>query len=267
MHTIKIKNEKRIVPAIVTVPDGEGPFPAVVMNHGHGGTKEEHGGFTSLAKAFANMGILTIRMDFPGSGESEEPFTENYISNMISDSNISLEYIIKNYNIDKNKIGIFGYSMGGRVALTIVSQENNPYKAIGLLAPSSDPGENVIKKIIGSEDEYIRLENEAMKKGYANFENEFIGQQTLSIKWIDEMKDSHPLNHISNFKGDMLLVYGGKDLVVSPDENKKVLSAFPAAKKVFIKDADHGYGFSGEQPSISVIVEDSLVSFFKTALK
>lgn len=267
MNTIKIKNEKRIVPAVVIIPDGEGPFPAVIMNHGHGGTKEEHGGFTSLAKALANKGILTIRMDFPGSGESEEPFTENYLSNMISDSDVSLEYVIKNYNIDKDKLGIFGYSMGGRVALTIVSKEDNPYKAIGLLAPSSDPGEDVIKKIIGSEDEYIRLEKEAMKKGYANFENEFIGQQTLSVEWIDEMKSSHPRDNISNFKGDMLLVYGGKDLVVLPDENKKVLSAFLATEEVFIEDADHGYGFSGEQPSISSIVEDSLVSFFKRILK
>lgn len=140
MDNIKIKNGKRIVPAVVTFPEGEGPFPAVVMNHGHGGTKEEHGGFTSLAKAFAKRGILTIRMDFPGTGESTEPFTENYISNMISDSNSSLEYILDNYNIDKNKLGIFGYSMGGRVALKIVAQADNPYQAIGLLAPSTDPG-------------------------------------------------------------------------------------------------------------------------------
>lgn len=267
MSNIKIKNENRIVPAVVIIPDGEGPFPAVVMNHGHGGTKEEHGGFTSLAKAFADEGILTIRMDFPGTGESEEPFTENYLSNMISDSNASLDYILNNYSVDKDNLGIFGYSMGGRVALTVVSQEDNPYQAIGLLSPSTDPGEDVIKRIIGSEDEYIRLEKEAISKGYADFENDFVECQRLSLEWMNEMKESHPRDHINNFSGDMILVYGGKDFVVSPIENKKALSSFPSAKEVFIEDANHGYGFSGKEPSVTKIVEDSFVNFFKEKLK
>lgn len=268
MQSIKIKNDNRYIPAVVIVPDGEGPFPAVVMNHGHGGSKEEHGGFTSLAKAFAKKGILTIRMDFPGSGESTEPFTENCLSNMISDSNTSLEYILENHNVDKTKLGIFGYSMGGRVALTIVKGKDSPYSAVGLLAPSTDPGENVIKSIVGSDDECKRLEKEAMsKKGYADFENEFIGHQTLSLRWINEMKNSYPRDDISNFEGDMLLVYGGKDFVVTPIENKEVLLAFPSAKEVFIEDADHGYGFSGEQPSVTDIVEESFTTFFEEKLK
>jgi len=34
-------------------------------------------------------------MDFPGCGESNEPFTENYLSNMTSDSNASFDYILE----------------------------------------------------------------------------------------------------------------------------------------------------------------------------
>lgn len=65
-------------------------------------------------------------MDFPGCGESTEPFTENYLSNMISDS-----------NADANNLGIFGYSMGGRIALTIGEQKDNPYKVMGILCRES----------------------------------------------------------------------------------------------------------------------------------
>ncbi len=268
MDSIKIKNGKRFIPAVVLVPDGAGPFPAVVMNHGHGGSKEGHGGFTSLAKAFAEKGILTIRMDFPGSGESTEPFTENYLSNMVSDSNASLEYILENYDVDQHRLGILGYSMGGRVALEVVSQPSSPYRTVGLLSPSTDPGEDVIRNMVGSEDEYMRLQEEAKsEKGYVDFENEFIGRQILSLEWINEMKNSYPRNDISNFKGDIMLVYGGRDSVVTPSENKKVLSAFPNAEEVFIEDANHGYGFSGEEPSVTDMVESSFTSFFEKKLK
>ncbi len=141
LEEIIINNENREVPATVVIPVGEGPFPAVVMNHGHGGSRQENGGFAGVAEALANQGIASIRMDFPGCGESEQPFTENYLSNMISDSNASLAYLLENYAVDADKLGIFGYSMGGRIALTIGSEEENPYKAMGLLAPSADPGQ------------------------------------------------------------------------------------------------------------------------------
>lgn len=95
VHEVTVMNGARAVPATIVVPDGAGPFPAVVMNHGHGGGRQEGGGFTRLAKTLADAGILTIRMDFPGSGDSSESFTEGYLSNMISDSNASPAYLLQ----------------------------------------------------------------------------------------------------------------------------------------------------------------------------
>ena len=120
---VTVMNGARAVPATVVVPDGAGPFPAVVMNHGHGGGRQEGGGFAKLAKALADAGIMTIRMDFPGTGDSKEPFTEGYLSNMISDSNASLVFMLANFPADPTKrLGILGYSMGGRIALTIAQR-------------------------------------------------------------------------------------------------------------------------------------------------
>jgi dienelactone hydrolase len=265
---VKIENGSRKVPATIVTPVGIGPFPAVVINHGHGGNREENGGLRGLSEALANQGILSIRMDFPGCGESTEPFTQNYLSNMISDSNTCLNYIIKNCNVDVDKLGIVGYSMGGRIALTIGSQKDNPYKAMGLLAPSADNGSEMMVNFLGGQEKYNELYKEASsEKGYADFTTIYGQAQKLSINWFKEMMNSSPLTNISNFKGNILIIYGDKDTVVPAKVNEAVLSAAKNAKGIVIPNANHGYGFYSDQPNVTAAVQDSLASFFSQNLK
>ena len=72
------------VPAVFTVPEKAGSLPLVVMAHGHGGSKEENGGFTAIAEALAARGVASVRMALPGCGASSEPFTANTVSSICS---------------------------------------------------------------------------------------------------------------------------------------------------------------------------------------
>jgi len=265
---VTIMNGARAVPATVVVPDGTGPFPAVVMNHGHGGGRQEGGGFAKLAKALADAGIMTIRMDFPGSGDSKEPFTEGYLSNMISDSNASLVFMLANFPADPSKLGILGYSMGGRIALTIAQEPSSPYKAVGLLAPSANPGKSLALYFAGSEAEFERLYAEASgDKGYADYTTQYGQKQQLSKTWFDELLASSPLEGIAAYKGPMLIVTGDKDTVIQPAEIAAVQAAYPAATTVVVPEADHGYGFYSDQPEVTKLVEGSFATFFSENLK
>lgn len=265
---ITIMNGNRAVPATVVTPDGDGPFPAVVMNHGHGGGRQEGGGFAKLAKALADAGIMTIRMDFPGTGDSKAPFSDGSLSNMISDSNASLAYLLDNYPADPDRLGILGYSMGGRLALTIAASADNPYKAVGLLAPSANPGKGLLLFFAGgSETEYERLYAEARDKGYADYTTQYGQQQQLGLQWFDEMLASSPLDNIGAYKGPMLVVHGDKDVVIPQTEVDAVAAAYPAASVVLVPDADHGYGFYSDQPAVTALVESSFAQFFSENLK
>lgn len=266
---VTIMNGARAVPATVVVPDGKGPFPAVVMNHGHGGGRQEGGGFERLANALGKAGIMTIRMDFPGTGDSKAPFYDGSLTNMISDSNASLAYLLKNYPADPNRLGILGYSMGGRLALTIAASPDNPYNAVGLLAPSAAPGKNLLLYFAGgSEAEYERLYAEAKgPKGYADYTTQYGQKQQLGAQWFDEMLASKPLEHISAYKGPMLVVHGDKDTTIPDAETDAVIAAYPKASFVLVADADHGYGFYSHQPAVSELVESSFVDFFSENLK
>ncbi len=268
VEEITVQNGARAVPATVVVPDGEGPFPAVVMNHGHGGGRQENGGFGGIAEALAERGILTIRMDFPGSGDSQERFTEGYLSNMISDSNASLQYVLDNYPVDAERLGIFGYSMGGRIAMTIGSAEDNPYRAMALLAPSADWGQEMMTGFLGGQEGFDKYYAEASgEKGFAEFVTQWGQTQELSKQWFDEMTESKPLELIGAYDGAMIVLYGDKDDVVPPAISEAVGAAYPAATLVEVPDADHGYGFYSDQPDVTALLEGTLADFFEENLK
>lgn len=264
---ITVMNDDRAIPATVVIPDGAGPFAAVVMNHGHGGGRQENGGFAGIASALADRGILSIRMDFPGSGDSDVSFTEGYLSNMISDSNASLQYILDNYDVDAGRLGIFGYSMGGRIAMTIGGSEGNPYRAMGLLAPSADWGQEMMVSFLGGQDAFERLYAESGgDAGYAAFVTRWGQTQDLSRRWFDEMIASRPLDLIGAYDGAMIVVYGDRDDVVRAGVNDAVVTAYPSATAVVVPGADHGYGFYSDQPDVTTLVETTFADFFAQSL-
>ena len=57
---------------------------------------------------------------------------------MINDVYSSIEYVEANYAIDAENVGIFGYSMGGRIAATMVGENKVNFKGMVLLAPAVD---------------------------------------------------------------------------------------------------------------------------------
>ena len=261
-QTVTYQSGERTVPAVVTLPSGEGPFPAVVMNHGHGGSKDENVGFVGVARALAQAGFATIRMDFPGCGDSEASFQDNTMTNMIADSNAGLAYLLDNYPIDADRLGILGYSMGGRIASEIVGAENNPYKAVVLLSAAAVDAETLAPSIFGDLETYNELKATAEKDGFATFTTIYGQTQELSKAWFADMEAGKPLESLTKFTGPVLVLHGDQDVVVTDEMNKAIVSAYPAAQEIVVPDADHGYGFYSDQPEVTALVETSITDFF-----
>lgn len=257
-NDITIENEGRNIPATFVVPSGEGKYPLVVMHHGFAGSRQEAGGFEKIAEALAKEGIASIRLDFAGCGDSKEPYTEYNFTNNKSDSKACLNYALENEKIDKEKLGILGYSMGGRISI-LLTQEENPYKAMALLAPAAFTSET--NAIAEAKDNLKKAEKTGSIK-IEWFGNDLeVGEQYYkefvdSCDIIDNMKNTLPT----------LLMYGDKDTTV-PSETTLNCGEKLNAEVVKIKDADHGFGFySGEEESGDQVVE-AATKFFIEQLK
>lgn len=254
---IQVENEGREVPATFVVPKGEGKYPLVVMHHGFAGSRQEGGGFEKIAEDLAKNGIASIRFDFPGCGDSKASFTEFNITNNISDSRACLAYALENEKIDGDKVGIFGYSMGGRISV-LLTQEESPYKAVALLAPAAFTRDTAA--MAEAEENMHKAQEEGMLK-MEWFGNELeVGEQHYrelveSCEVIDNMKNTMPA----------LVMYGDKDVMVPPETALNCGEKLDA-EMVKIEGADHGYGFYSGEEFINQVVETT-TKFFTEQFK
>lgn len=188
------------------------------------------------------------------------------MTNMIADSNAGLAYLLANYQIDADRLGILGYSMGGRIASEIVGAKDNPYQAAVLLSAADVSVGEMAANLFGSVETYNTLKATAQKDGYAAFTTIYGQTQELSKAWFADMEGGKPLESLAKFTGPVLVLHGDKDTMITDGMNKAILKAYPAAQEIIVPDADHGYGFYSDQPDVTAAVEGSICHFFGRSL-
>ena len=101
------------ISAELLVPDGDGPFPAIVQLHGSGGPGEQD---YKWAAEFRDMGYVALVIDSFGSRGLESPaLTDSH--NQINDAYGALAYLQGLSFVDADHMGIAGRSRGAMSAL------------------------------------------------------------------------------------------------------------------------------------------------------
>ena len=259
------------VPVTIVTPAEGNAFPLVVMAHGHGGSREEGGGFPMVAEALAKQGIATIRMDFPGCGDSTESFTENNLGNMLLDLQAAREFVTSHADIDSDRVGLLGYSMGGRLVTLLAAIDPN-YKVMAIWAPAVDNGsvrERREFELLGGPDMYAELRAQAEETGMAEYTTRWGMPLQVGIRWFIDLEESMPLEAIARFEGPLLVLYGDADDVVPPATAEAAIAAATSSSEVarhIVASAEHGLGFYTERPEIAAEVVSTTAGFFAARL-
>lgn len=238
------------VPATFVVPTAAGRVPLVVMAHGHGGSRNETGAFGQLAAALAGRRIASIRMDFPGCGDSSEPFTENNLTNMLADILASRDLAVRDPRIDSARVGLFGWSMGGRLVL-MLSDRNDEFAAIATWAPAANPGAGSMTDFLGGPEAFAAAKATAARDGYFAFTTRWGQDQQLGERFFIDMEQSDPLEHVRQFRGSLHVLYGDRDDVVLPEVAELAVANARSAVEVVryvVRGADHGLGVFSDEP-------------------
>lgn len=125
----------------LTVPSGEGPFPAVILLSVAGPNDRDqafadHAGFKVLAEFLSTHGIAVARFDDRGVGKSTGDYFGASWNNLAEDALAILQMVKKHKQIDSKRMGFAGMSQGGAVAAIAAARSNE----VAFLVLMSAPG-------------------------------------------------------------------------------------------------------------------------------
>ena len=132
----------------LTVPKGDGPFPAVVLIQGSGSSDRDESvaalkPFRDLAEGLATRGISVYRFDKRSYVYGPQMMADQGITledESIEDAVNAVQLLAKQEKIDPDRIFVLGHSLGGN-AIPAIAQElkSAPVKADGYIMMAASP--------------------------------------------------------------------------------------------------------------------------------
>ncbi|HEX3043766.1 MAG TPA: alpha/beta fold hydrolase [Bacillota bacterium] len=139
-----------ILAGTLTIPEGKGSFPAVIMVSGSGAqdrneTILNHKPFWVIADYLTRRGIAVLRVDDRGVGGSGGNLIQSTSSDLAGDALAGVEYLKKRKDINPKQIGLIGHSEGG-IITPLAATRSKDVAFIVMLAGPGLKGSDILLK-------------------------------------------------------------------------------------------------------------------------
>lgn len=192
-ENLRIYFETDEVAGVLLLPEGPGPFPAVMIIHGDGETTwDAYGYYKPLQQAMVEAGFAVLSWDKPGIGNS----TGNWLTYSMNDrANLVIEarkLLRDRVDIKSNTIGLWGISQAGWV-MPETFVETDAFAFMITVSPAINwiqQGHYMMSKRLKAEgysQDAISEAIEASEKG-----NEYLGHEILYRDYVEYTKSSQP---------------------------------------------------------------------------
>ena len=184
-------------------PDGAGPFPAVVVVHGHSRERRGAADVSGLMDAMVKKGWVAVAVSLPGYGKS--PGEPDYCGPRSQDAVLAaVRHARAQKGVDGKRVALYGMSRGA-VTAAMAAARDPQLAALVLVTPIYDL-ENTYKRMRtqGSTD--------AAARGVADAIAAEAGTTTAAFA------ARSPLAVADKIKAPTLILAGGKDVRIDPDE-------------------------------------------------
>src|SRR5271169_5648931 len=293
---LTLMNGKFELPGTLTVPTGDGPFPAVVLVQGSGPQDQDetigpNKPFKDLAWGLASRGIVvfryTKRTQKYGAQSSDDPVRLIVEDETISDARAAVALVVKEPKVDPKQVFLLGHSLGAYLAPRIATGDAE-IAGIVMLAANARPLEKVVLEQIhylaamnGTPTEAEQKRIQAAEEGAKQIESPdlkpddkiaFLGATMYGAYWLD-LRGYDPLKTAAKLKIPILILQGGRDYQVTPSNFQAWSDALANNKNVTLRtypDLDHLFmhGTGASKPAdyarpdhVSAEVVESIVTW------
>jgi len=204
------------------------PRPGVVLYHGFMATKCQppHRIFVQLAEALAHVGVVSLRIDLPGRGDSEGESIDITVDGDLDAARSAIDFLCAQPDVDATNIGLVGISWGGTLAATLAGRDQ---RVAGTVLWSSAPGATP------------NWQPDLYDVG-GRMAAEVVGN-LVGEPFYASLHQLHPIEDLKRTHGSVLLVYGTADEVVPAlqvaQAEQQLTAAGISNRVIHIEGADH----------------------------
>ncbi|HKW88864.1 MAG TPA: alpha/beta fold hydrolase [Candidatus Acidoferrales bacterium] len=253
------------LPGTLTLPNGKGPIPAVVLVPGSGPEDQDetigpNKPFKDLAWGLASRGIAVLRYDkrtkIYGAKSSADPATFTVKDEYIDDARAAVALLAAHSEIDPKRIFLAGHSEGGYVAPRIASGDSQ-IAGIAILEGNTRQMEKLVldqlhyeaglgganvaqieKMIPDAEKAAAQMESPELKPGMTV---SIIGA-SLPASYILDLRGYDPAAVAASMKIPILVIQGSRDYQVTTTDYagwQKALAGHANATLKLFPDINH----------------------------
>lgn len=258
--TYRTGHERWVLNVIQPRKQSDDSRPALVLVHGGGWTGGDHYRFARLGFTLAQQGYVVMLPTYRMIKDGPFPACLHDVKNSIR----WLRANAKRYNVDPDRIGAYGNSAGGTLALTVALtgqiaelEGDGPYREF-----SSELQAVVCSGAVGD----MQHDNHSRRAEtvYRNLAGALV-KGTTQTEIESVMRKASPSTYITKDAPPVLLIHGAKDTVVFIDSTDDFYERMKTggAEIEYLRFADGTHGVMGQKGRITT---PAMNGFFKKHL-
>ena len=139
-----------VLAGTLTVPEGAGPFPAVVLLQGSGLSDRDaevggHRTFEVLADHLTRSGVAVLRYDKRGGGRSTGDAGAVGLGDLAEDAEAAVRFVRGRSGVDPDRVGLVGHSEGALVAPVAAGPAEAAFLVL-LMPPATPTGPALVEQ-------------------------------------------------------------------------------------------------------------------------
>jgi uncharacterized protein len=198
---VVLENDGQKILGVIHRPVGgtSTPRPAVAIFHGLVGSKDQpHQLYVKLAEALARAGMVALRIDLRGRGDSEGETVDITPEADISDATKALEYLASLQDVDPQRLGLVGHSWGGAIAACLAGRDA---RVAALVMWSSAPS-----GVLEWSPPFREIDGRQVAELWGNL---------VGRAFFEGLRRINTLQEIGRTRAPLLIVYGTEDEGIS----------------------------------------------------